>query len=244
MLNAISDIAEKIGDKFITLALFLRKREAGRTAASLPPMLFAAEAVQKLIDDFEFETLLDVGCGAGHQANAFLNAGKKVTAIDYGESVYFKENAERLNTIIADINTYEFGEQFDCVWCSHVLEHQLNPHAFLRRMHGLVKEGGILCVTVPPMKHEIVGGHVALWNAGLLLYHLVLAGFDCSEAKVKSYGYNISVIVRKRSIDVLSKIDYDSGDIRKIREYLPVGLPFGRSAHDDPFDGRIRSLNW
>lgn len=244
MIYTLSNIAEHIGDRFSSLALYLRKRKAAKAAAKLPKMLFAAESLQKLLAEFEFETVLDVGCGAGEQAEVFLNHGKKVTAIDYGESVYFRQNSGRLRTIIADVNTHAFDQQFDCVWCSHVLEHQLNPHLFLTKMHSLVKEGGIICVTVPPLKHEIVGGHVALWNAGILLYHLVLAGFDCRDAKVKTYGYNVSVIVSKKSINALDLIEYDSGDIRKIRRFLPVELPYRTTHNDDPFDGRIRSLNW
>ena len=244
MINIFSQVAEGLGDKFSALALYLRKRESYKIAATLPRVLFAAEALQKLLDEFEFETVLDIGCGAGEQAEVFMTHGKKVTALDYGESVYFRKNSGRLRTIIADINTHPFSEQFDCVWCSHVLEHQLNPHLFLTKVRSLVKDGGLLCITVPPLKHEIVGGHLTLWNAGLLLYHLVLAGFDCRDAKVKSYGYNISVILRKREINALGTIEYDSGDIRKIREFLPAQLPFRPGGQDDPFDGRIGSLNW
>ena len=90
--------------------------------------------------------------------------------------------------------------------------------------------------SVPPLKHQIVGGHVSLWNAGLLLYRLILAGFDCSNAAVKSYGYNISVVVRRRNIQ-LPKLIRDSGDIAQLSAYFPKPVNHG-------FDGRIDELNW
>lgn len=204
-------------------------------------------AIDKLLKCYRFDTVLDIGCGEGIQSNIFINNGKTVTSIDYGDSDYFKSNKKNKGeTIIADFNTYDFkGIQYDCVWCSHILEHQLNVNIFLRKVNSVLKEGGVLAITVPPLKHAIVGGHVTLWNAGLLLYNLVLAGFDCSEASIKTYGYNISVIVKKKTIEnVLSMISFDRGDIRKLSAYFPKELNWKKNEWDDPFDGRIISLNW
>ena len=126
----------------------------------------------------------------------------------------------------------------DLVWCSHVLEHQLDPHHFLCRLHAATTEGGVLAVTVPPAKSEIVGGHVSLWNAGLLLYRLVLAGFDCRQARVRRYGYNISVLLEKRSIEV-PELAFDCGDIRRLRALPATDPALPPNAFDDPFDGDI-----
>lgn len=205
---------------------------------------FSGFALQKLLDEYEFSTVLDIGCGNGNHADILKSHDKNVTAIDYGESVYFKNNTSGISTIVANFNEYEFANQFDCIWCSHVLEHQLDSHQFLLNLHATLKEGGCLALTVPPLKHNIVGGHVSLWNMGLLLYRLVLAGFDCSEAIGLKYGYNISIILRKRSIDFPSDIEYDSGDIRKLRKYLPPNIEYSRTEYDDPFDGDITNLNW
>ena len=209
-------------------------------------LMFSGLAIQKLLDEYEFDTVLDLGSGEGLHSDAFMRHGKAVTAIDFGRSVYFqkRQGTPGLETIVADFNDLVIERQFDCVWCSHVLEHQLNPHLFLRKVHGATREGGVLAVTVPPLKHEIVGGHVSLWNAGLVLYHLVLAGFDCSAARVLGYGYNISVIVRKRSVSVLPGVAFDAGDIRKIRGSLPAQLAYRSNDVDDPFCGDIPELNW
>ena len=48
-----------------------------------------------------------------------------------------------MELIVADINKFESSKSYDLVWCSHVLEHQLNPHSFLCKLHALVKEDGI-----------------------------------------------------------------------------------------------------
>lgn len=214
-------------------------------ADPLPPDfqgLFANRALYKLIRDFDFDTVLDIGSGQGMQAGVFLRYGKTVTALDYGKSPYYQWRDPAIKTVIGDFNAMEF-EPFDCVWASHVLEHQPNPNMFLKRVHAATKEGGVVAITVPPLKHQIVGGHLSLWNGGMLLYHMVLAGFDCREASILQYGYNISIIVRKRSIS-FPNIVYDMGDIRTIRPYLPTELAFQPNQNDDPFSGDIRRLNW
>lgn len=136
----------------------------------------------------------------------------------------------------ADFNTHPFDQRFDCVWASHVLEHQLNVNLFLRKCHEILNDPGVLAVTVPPMKPKIVGGHVSVWNAGLLLYNLVMAGFDCRDAVVLKYGYNITAIVRKRGSLTLPELSLDTGDISKLEPYLPAGFHEG-------MDGDLEQVN-
>jgi SAM-dependent methyltransferase len=204
----------------------------------------AEQAIIKLIRDFDFVTVLDVGSGEGVHSRLFLEAGKAVTSLDYGDSIYFEKCSEKQNVIRCDYYKFIPDKVFDCVWASHVLEHQPNPNLFLKRIYNDLKPGGIAAITVPPLKNEIVGGHVNLYNAGLLLYQMVLAGFDCSNASVATYGYNISVIVCKPEIDLdLSMLSFDSGDINKISRYLPDSI-CNLINDKDLFNGDISSINW
>jgi SAM-dependent methyltransferase len=201
-------------------------------AAGTP--LKALEALEKLVSAYEFRTVLDIGCGPGRHSQCLRAAGKEVTGIDYVQM--------REDVIVADYLNHEFAEPFDCLWASHVLEHQLNVHAFLRKLFRDLKPGGILAITVPPLKHAIVGGHVTLWNAGLLLYNLVLAGFDCQEARVKHYGYNISVLVPK----VAAAVPYDQlhfcrHDMKLLARFFPR---HPKMKWEHAFRGDIVQLNW
>lgn len=230
---------------------YQRLRETRRGQRLIPALRpefshlqLGTQAMQRLLDAYDFRTVLDVGSGDGCHAACFMDAGKVVTTIDYGRSPSFLRKSTGIQTIIADFNGYAFPDPFDCVWCCHVLEHQLDAHTFLRGLHRAVKEGGILAITIPPFRETIVGGHVSFWNAGLLLYRLVLAGFDCREASLLRYGYNISVILRKQSVDVLPALVYDAGDIKTIRPYLPACIAFVDSSNDTPFDGAIHEINW
>lgn len=218
-----------------------RLRKLPRLRTEFKKLKTATRAMQKLLDDYSFKSVLDIGTGEGLHADVFLEHGKQVTAIDFGNSIYFDKNKNRVSVIVGDFNKVDFSEKFDCVWCSHILEHQLNTGIFLGRIHDVLNEGGVLAITVPPGKNMVVGGHVGYWNGGLLLYNLVMAGFDCSTASILRYGYNISLLVVKRAITLPTDLAYDAGDLRRLRGFLPERIKYHT---DDSFDGDIRQLNW
>lgn len=190
--------------------------------------------LQYLLDRYQFNTVLDIGCGAGMHSEIMDKYGKTVTAIDLGRSVYYRKKNSNLKVINADFQTFKFNEKFDCIWASHVLEHQVNILQFLDKLKELLVDNGILAVTVPPNKSEIVGGHVTTWSPGLLLYNLIIAGFDCSQAFIFKYGYNITVILRKKIIE-LPELDRDNGDIDRLARFFPVTVNEG-------FDGSMDEL--
>lgn len=194
-----------------------------------------SEALLRLLAEPDVRTVADIGSGAGEHARIMRGHDKDVFTVDLGA------DADHCGDFMAWTPPY----RFDAIWASHVLEHQPNPNAFLVRCRDILRPGGRLFVTVPPMKHEIVGGHLSLWNAGLLLYHLVLAGFDCRDARVGTYAsgpgyppYNISAIVRRpKGGAVLPRLAMDKGDIEALAERFPLPVTHG-------FDGRLANLNW
>jgi len=175
-----------------------------------------------------FTTVLDIGCGQGTHSELFRELRKTVTSIDLSGRYSSAINANYID--------YPFNQLFDCIWCCHVLEHQHNVQQFLQKIHSELKENGLLSITVPPLKHEIVGGHVTLWNAGLLVYNLVLAGFDCTDVKIKTIDYDVSIILNKKSI-TLPKLKHDKGDIETLKYYLPEFFYHG-------VNGQILEYNW
>lgn len=199
--------------------------------------ILGGEALYQLIHFHDFETVLDVGSGAGVHARIMRDYGKSVTELDFGKSIYYEKRENTGDMIVyGDFMSYVSDQRYDCIWASHVLEHQPNPGLFIKRCIELVSDEGIIAISVPPLKHKIVGGHLSLWNAGLLLYQLVFAGLDCRNASVRTSGYNVSVITRK-VLRPKIELDYDSGDIDRLASYFP-------SNFNEGFDGRIAQLNW
>jgi len=182
----------------------------------------------------EYSTVLDIG--SGQDGNGFGEMCRKADHVYKPFDLVHGESWE--NTATRTIYARR-GREYDGVYMCHSLEHMLDTHSVLKAIHSVLKENGVLAITVPPLKDAIVGGHVALFNPGLLLYRLILAGFDCRKAAVKTYGYNISVVVRRVPIEVMPRLKYNSGDIDKLVEYFPPGIGAG-----DGFNGKIAECQW
>lgn len=186
---------------------------------------FSGIALNYLLEKESFKTVLDIGSGSGKHADTFEKHGKEVTRFDFGKSRAFTDDNK---VLIGDFVSYSFDGHYDLVWASHVLEHTIHTHAFLSKIRAVVKPGGIVTISVPPAKPEFVGGHVTLWTPALLLYRLVLAGFDCSNAKVFVYGYNISVILTAIENEVvISDLAWDYNDIERLKKWFPKDLRAG-----------------
>ena len=175
-------------------------------------------------------TILDVGSGAGAHAKVFESKGHKVDTVDFFNTCTYQGNYMDLN----------IEKEYDAIWCSHCLEHQLNPNNFLQKIKSNTKENGLIAITVPPLKHEIVSGHMTLWNAGLLLYNLVVTGINCNEAIAKRYGYNITVITKKKSFEV-PKLKYDADDLITLKDYFPPSIKRNEKGW---FNGDLESVDW
>ena len=176
--------------------------------------------------------VIDVGSGPGDHARIMRAKGLDVLTVD--------TNPQHKPDVVGEIRNvpYSMWKDVDGIWCSHVLEHAADVSYFLSMTKVFLAIGGILAITVPPRKDAIVGGHLSLWNAGLLVYNLVRNRYDCSNARIKTYGYNCSVIVEnapaKYNIDDLV---HDNGDIETLKPWLPDFFHHG-------VNGMIEEWNW
>jgi SAM-dependent methyltransferase len=198
------------------------------------PKLKSKEALDRILKIIDTNSIvLDIGAGAEQiHAKVFRKNRHTVDTVDF-----FPES-----TYVGDFNLIEINKQYDVVWASHCLEHQLNVNLFLKKVHSVVKNNGYAVITVPPLKHKIVGGHVSLWNAGLLIYNLVLAGFDCSNIQIKQYGYNISAIVQKTDRKIpFELLEYDTKDLETLNRFFPKDVTYEKNCI---FNGDIEILNW
>lgn len=184
-------------------------------------------ALEYCISRLTFDSAIDIGCGHGRHSKRLKQAGKRVVSIDIGDWYEDAYVNEYMSISIPKV---------DLIWCSHVLEHIHNVQEFLQKTRDECSR--YIAITVPPMKHNIVGGHLTLWNAGILMYNLVLAGYDCSEARIKQCGYNITVIAKTRPISpIITKLNHDRGDIELLKQWFPEGYNF------QGFNGDIKELN-
>ena len=186
------------------------------------------QAIERVVEYDDVDTVLDIGSWNGEHANYLKRHGKNVSTVDFNVQADYTGNYLDLEL-----------PKFDCIWCSHTLEHQPNVNIFLKKCFNDLNDGGLFAITVPSMGkygNRVVDGHMTYWNAGVLLYNLILAGFDCSKARVATYNNEVSVLVEKVEAS-LPRISSDRGEIERLSKFFPMPVQQG-------FDGYVEKLNW
>jgi 2-polyprenyl-3-methyl-5-hydroxy-6-metoxy-1,4-benzoquinol methylase len=136
------------------------------------------------------QRIIECGCGFGLACEAMAAAGKEVTGIDLGISQAARAHAGgRYELIEGDWDSNQdllARECWDAVYSFAVLEHQDNPIQALHEWGQLVKCGGLLFLGVPAFSADAVQGHISTgWSIAQVTYCLVLAGWDCSQARFR-----------------------------------------------------------
>ncbi len=98
--------------------------------------------------------LLDVGCGCAYVAKHFMNTGVRVVSLDVAlanaQKALEKYPSENHAAVTADVFALPFHENtFDCVVASEIIEHTVNPVAFVEALKRVLKPGGTLIISTP-----------------------------------------------------------------------------------------------
>lgn len=193
--------------------------------------------------------VLDIGFGNALATKEFLKAGFDVVATGYDIDEYFSEGNKKPeevqifeNVDICNMRCID-DEQFDAVWCAHVLEHTLDTGKALSEIRRVLKPNGRLFISVPPFKPNVVGGHVTPgWNIGILMYVLAIAGFGLKNASFVRHGYNIFADVERGAGPLPNGIlKSANGDLDVLRDR---GLfPHNYDVRQG-FNGDISNIHW
>lgn len=187
---------------------------------------------------YDWSSVLDIGAGSGWVSRHFLAQGRRPSATFLlqpdPEGAIVDLGAQPIDRMpaVADGSV-------DAVWASHVLEHTHNTGLALAEMRRVLAPGGWLFLSVPPFKHNVVGGHVNVgWNLGLLAYVLAVHGFDARTGAFVRHGYNLAAFVRRGDLPAV-ELRYDRDDLERLQPYLPAAFPIRQGV-----DGDVAAINW
>ena len=121
--------------------------------------LIEQPAMRKLLPDLNGKSVLDLGCGYGHNCVDFVGLGAaRVVGIDISEkmlAVAEKESAdakiEYRNMSMTDIS--ELSEKFDFLYSSLAFHYVKDFDAFAKAMHSVLNAGGQLLFS---QEHPII----------------------------------------------------------------------------------------
>ena len=183
--------------------------------------------LMKLVETQDFHTVLDIGAGDGEHKRFLEYMGKDVRSVDFDKEADYQ----------GDFMEIDIPDKFDCIWCSHVIEHQRNVGDFLDKLLSLVKDDGVIAIACPGhSQNRIVAGHLTAWSIWLLCYNLILAGQDCSEAMLLS-SYELSLLVKRKKIE--KNPMYKNSVIgEEAFQYFPIEF---KSGYENSNQG---GLNW
>jgi len=146
--------------------------------------------------------LLDLGCGTGGFLKVMARGGWKAQGIEKSDKIK-KYSTEENKIYCADLLDMKFdGGSFDVITLWQVLEHLSDPKKYLAEINRLLKEDGILVVSVPNIGsmqakfgankwfHLDVPRHIWHFTPETVSELLRRAGFRVKEIKHFSLEYN------------------------------------------------------
>ena len=145
-------------------------------------------------------SVLDIGCGSGTMG-AWLKHQRHCTVTGITHSVEEAELAARCldRVLIANLDCFVADglENFDCVLCSHVLEHVREPHTLLAQLRPLIAPSGSLVVALPNVlfwrqRLAFFGGRFEYSNGGIMdRTHLRFFDWRSAARLIEDAGFAI-----------------------------------------------------
>jgi 2-polyprenyl-3-methyl-5-hydroxy-6-metoxy-1,4-benzoquinol methylase len=120
-----------------------------------------AETAKAFAAGFQFERVLDIGCGDGSVSLPLANRLKHITLLDLSASMAAlasskvpPELAENVDVRNEDFMRASFGgRRFDLIVCMGVLAHVDSPDAFVAKVASLLESGGHLILEFTDASH-------------------------------------------------------------------------------------------
>lgn len=108
---------------------------------------------------------MDVGCGAGTSVAIARQLGWDAMGIEIDPAAVLEAQRTGLTIVQGAYQLLkEYELQFDCIMCSHVLEHVHEPIELLTYLKKAIKPGGVLLLTLPNSRSPMRDHFGAHWR--------------------------------------------------------------------------------
>ncbi len=166
--------------------------------------------------------LLEIGCGQGDFLLRAAARGLQVTGVEYSEHAcgVAREKLAAAGVRDAEVRCGEISdvplpatpeEGFDVCAFSDVIEHVRDPRAFLERVHGLLRPGGLVFIATPALDSwsaRLLGNRWMEFKAEHLFY------FNSSNLQSLLFSCGFAGVLARPCVKTLS-YDYVAGHFER-----------------------------
>ena len=114
-------------------------------------------------------SVLEIGCGTGLLCRAMRRGGyERYLGVDISRTAIARAEAELADAqtrfVVGDAATMVFEERFDIIVINEALNYFVGPGAFLRRLHGSLRPGGVLLISMAECNLRDGLSKLAIWR--------------------------------------------------------------------------------
>lgn len=142
--------------------------------------------------DYDYNTVLEIGCAAGGILKTFQNHGKAVLGIDLDDTYLNYGRKQGLNLITGHSSILVGKKKYDLIVLSHVLEHFLDLESELKVIADLLSPNGLLYIEVPGIR-DVEWGYKYDILRMIQNAHVRIFSLETLKNTMNKYGFSLSV---------------------------------------------------
>jgi SAM-dependent methyltransferase len=143
--------------------------------------------------------VLDIGCGSGSHARVLSQRGIIVDGITLSEDErrFAEKWCRRVYLHDCESGLPHIEAKYDCVICSHVLEHIAAPDLLLKSISQSLSAKGVLIVALPNLlnyknRWHLLRGRFDYEEGGIMDYtHVRWYTFESAKRLLERHGFNV-----------------------------------------------------
>ncbi len=178
--------------------------------------------------DLKGKKILEIGAGTLHLSEYLASKGTSVTALDMSEELKQSHKElpvtlrDSITCIEADFLKHDFkNEKFDVIIAMEVLEHVEEEKLFLEKVKKLLKDKGVIIISVPAhmsmwSKHDEAVGHLRRYEKND--FERVAGFLGVKDYELLAYGYpwiNITRYLRMITTPLVYKKVKDKSQVER-----------------------------
>lgn len=142
--------------------------------------------------------LMDVGCGDGNMLKLAEGLGWSAVGLEVDSSAVQVARSRGLDVVEGTYSRLlEYGEEFDCIICSHVLEHVHEPIVMISNLSKTLRPAGVLLLSLPNASSQLREHFGNDWRGLEAPRHLTIPSLRRLEAILRTAGFSVRQVLRQ-----------------------------------------------